>query len=349
MAVRRKSAKKAARHAAKAMATVTDNVLATQHIAAMQWIQEYLRIHPHEALVTQPLLTNGLMDQMLLSRAASDSQIPAGCSRLRHLAMTMISKVLSDFGPEFTPLFWKKARKLDAKIPMKVFTFACNAQPQDEIATRDLDEFIDQWKKEYLALGSRFRMLQVHPEGIFDWHNFGIYSLGFESKEETATDKEHFTHIVHISGLRVPVPQGLQTPVAGQEWKFEANWSEKACVLVHSCGISQSPFKIFQGADIVLGKSAYKDIAAPLEKTDEQADEKPSADSGCVAQPVDGELDDDADDKGSTGLTTPNKRAGPASKRAPKKAKLEMSLDMNKIMEKQAAQQDAIVPNGDGY
>lgn len=351
MAVRRKSAQRAAQHAAKAMATVADNVLTTQHIAAMQWIQEYLNAHPHEALVTQQLLQNGLMDQMSLSRRASVSQIPAGCSRLRHLAMTMISKMLIHFCREFTPLFWKKARKLDRKIPIRLFTFACNAQPQDEITTRDMDEFIQEWKTIHKELGSRLHMLQVPPDGAFDWHHFGIYSLGFENKEAMVTDQVNYTHIVHISGLRVPVPQGLQIPVAGQEWKFEANWSEKACVLTHTCGISQSPFKIFEGEGIMLGTSPYKDRAVIGEKSDEKADEKASAESDeGVAMPVDAELgDNDDDDKGLMAVTTPNKRAGPGSRKAPKKARLEMNLDMGKIQAKQAEQGDAIIPPGDGF
>ena len=57
--------------------------------------------------------------------------------------------------------------------------------------------------------------------------------------------------------------------MAGQEWNFEANWSEKACVLTHSCGISQSPLKIFEGEGTMLGRSAYKDRAVIGEKSDE--------------------------------------------------------------------------------
>ena len=64
--------------------------------------------------------------------------------------------------------------------------------------------------------------------------------------------------------------------------------------------------------------------------------------------PIDAELGDD-DDKDLVAVTTPSKRAGPVSKRAPKKAKLEMNLDMGKIQAKQAEQGDAIIPAGDGF
>jgi len=162
-------------------------------------IMKHLEEHPDEVEPCWMMLEQGFCDPQKAMQAteAGEDTIPSSASTLNAISAKVLKETLNQMHPElFTIPLLAKLGKQGRKTLTNLFCFCVQEAPSAPTPTHKVSAFCEAYKQRYNQLGKRGTALKI-VEGNILWGKTGTYCL------ENDEAKNEYTHIVHVSGIKV--------------------------------------------------------------------------------------------------------------------------------------------------